>query len=164
MYLSIHHKEFNPYNIIISSKTKNNVMVGSDFHRLIFSDKYCSTNGLYIHFSLKKITVEKYFNKIKCCFESNQQNNVTISSIKSIEKMILNKFKNIQNRSLSCRIQEQLANGFIKLYGDDTIKYGNQEQINFLLKISGIWVSNQQNEFGLTFRFFIFNNRCYLKL
>jgi len=73
--------------------------------------------------------------------------------------MILNKFKNIQNRSISCRIQEQLSHRFIKLYGDDTIRYGNQKNINFLLKISGIWVSNQTNDFGLTFRFFIFNNQ-----
>ena len=111
MYISVLHKDFNPHNIIISEKTRNNVMVGSDFHRLIFSDEYCSTNGIYIHFSLTNITVEKYFNKIKCCFQNSPQNNATISSIKSI------------------------------------------------LKISGIWVSNQSNEFGLTFRFFIFNNQ-----
>ena len=159
MYISVLHKDFNPHNIIISEKTRNNVMVGSDFHRLIFSDEHCSTNGIYIHFCLTNITVEKYFNKIKCCFQNNPQNNTTISSIKSIEKMILNKFKNIHNRSISCRIQEQLQNGFIKLYGDDTIRYGNQSKINFLLKISGIWVSNQTNDFGLTFRFFIFNNQ-----
>ena len=159
MYLSIYHKNFTPHNIIISTKTKNNVMVGSDFHRLIFSDEYFSTNGIFINFSLSKITIEKYFNKIKCNFEMSSQNNIIISSIKSIEKMILNKFKNIQNRTLSCRIQEQLQNGFIKLYGDDSIRYGKHDKVNFLLKISGIWVSNQTNEFGLTFRFFIFNNQ-----
>lgn len=159
MYVSVYHHDFNPHNIIISEKTRNNVMQGSDFHRLILSDEYCATNGIFIHFSLTNITIEKYFNKIKCCFEANPQNNITISSIKSIEKMILNKFKNIQNRTISCRIQEQLQNGFIKLYGDDNIKYGHQKKINFLLKISGIWVSNQSNDFGLTFRFFIFNNQ-----
>ena len=63
---------------------RNNVMQGSDFHRLILSDEYCATNGIFIHFSLTNITIEKYFNKIKCCFESNPQNNITISSIKSI--------------------------------------------------------------------------------
>ena len=73
--------------------------------------------------------------------------------------MFLNLFKNIQNRTVSCRIQEQLQNGFIKLYGDDNIKYGHQTKIQFLLKISGIWASNQTNDFGLTFRFFIFNNQ-----
>jgi len=159
MYVSIHHNEFNPHTVIISEKTRNNVMVGSDFHRLIFSDEYCSTNGIYIHFCLTDITVEKYFNKIKCCFSKNSDNTQTISSIKSIEKMILNKFKNIQNRTVSCRIQEQLQNGFIKLYGDDSINYGHQNKLNFLLKISGIWASNQTNDFGLTFRFFIFNNQ-----
>ena len=158
MFVSIYHKDFNPHSIIISEKTRNNVMVGSDFHRLIFSDEHCSTNGIFIHFKLKNITVEKYFNKIKCNFENNMENNNTISSIKSIEKMILNKFKNIQNRTVSCRIQEQLQNGFIKLYGDDSIRYGHQNNIQFLLKISGIWASNQTNDFGLTFRFFIFNN------
>ena len=159
MYLSIYHKNFTPHNIIISTKTKNNVMIGSDFHRLIFSDEDFSTNGIFINFSLSNINIEKYFNKIKCNFEMSSQNNIIISSIKSIEKMILNKFKNIQNRTLSCRIQEQLQNGFIKLYGDDNIRYGKHDKINFLLKISGIWVSNQTNEFGLTFRFFIFNNQ-----
>ena len=159
MYLSIYHKNFTPHNIIISEKTKNNVMIGSDFHRLIFSDEYFSTNGIFINFSLSKIIIEKYFNKIKCNFEMSSQNNIIISSIKSIEKMILNKFKNIQNRTLSCRIQEQLQNGFIKLYGDDSVRYGKHDKVNFLLKISGIWVSNQTNEFGLTFRFFIFNNQ-----
>ena len=73
--------------------------------------------------------------------------------------MILNKFKNLQHLNLSCRIQEQLQNGFIKLYGDDAIRYGRHSNINFLLKISGIWVTNDTNEFGLTFRFFIFNNQ-----
>ena len=72
--------------------------------------------------------------------------------------MILNKFKNIQNRTISCRIQEQLQNGYIKLYGNENTRLGKYNNINFLLKISGIWVSNQTNEFGLTFRFFIINN------
>ena len=72
--------------------------------------------------------------------------------------MILNKFKKIQNKNISCRIQEQLQNGYMKLYGNDNIKYGQHSSIHFLLKISGIWVSNQTNDFGLTFRFFIINN------
>ena len=35
---------------------------------------------------------------------------------------------------------------------------GNIKKVHFLLKISGIWASNQSNEIGLTFRFFIYNN------
>ena len=48
-------------------------MLGSDFHRLIFSDEVYSTNGIYINFTLKNITIEKYFNKIKCIFEKSQK-------------------------------------------------------------------------------------------
>ena len=159
MFLSIKTTDFNPHHIIISEKTKNNIMAGSDFHRLIFSDELVSTNGLFINFKLKNINIEKYFNKIKCNFDQSQINNLIISNIKSIEKMILNKFRNIQNKNISCRIQEQLQNGYIKLYATDNVRYGKHASINFLLKISGIWVSNQTNEYGLTFRFFIFNNQ-----
>ena len=158
MYLSVNHTNFNPHNIIISDKTKNNIMIGSDFHRLIFSDEFCSTSGIFINFSLKNVSIEKYFNKIKCVFENLSFNNNIISNIKAIELMILNKFKNLNNKILTCRIQEQLKNGFIKLYGNENIQYGKHSKIHFFLKISGIWVSNQTNEFGLTFRFFIFNN------
>ena len=159
MYISIGLNEFDPHHIIISEKTKNNIMIGSDFHRLIYSDNNLSANGLFIHFNLKNINIEKYFNKIKCNFDQTQINSTVISNIKSIEKMILNKFKNIQNKNISCRIQEQLHNGYMKLYGNENIRYGKYDNITFLLKISGIWVSNQTNEFGLTFRFFIINNQ-----
>ena len=47
--------------------------------------------------------------------------------------MILNKFKNIQNKNISCRIQEQLQNGYIKLYGNENTKLGKYSNINFLL-------------------------------
>lgn len=159
MYLSVNHLKFDQNNIIISEKTKNNVMLGSDFHRLIFSDEVCSTNGIYINFTLKNITIEKYFNKIKCIFEKSQENNNVISNVINIENKILTKFKRKDEHIFSHRIQEQLYNGFIKMYGDNNIKYGTHKYINFLLKISGIWVTNQTNEFGLTFRFFIFNNQ-----
>lgn len=159
MILSVSLKEFDPHYIIINEKTKNNIMDQSDFHRLIYSDENASINGIYLNFRLENVSIEKYFNKIKCVFENNSNNNKVISEIKSIEKMILNKFSNETNKSLACRIQEQLENNYIKLYGSDNIVYGKNKQINFYLKISGIWVSNGTQEYGLTFRFFIFNNR-----
>ena len=103
MFLSTRANEFNPHHIIISEKTKNNIMIGSDFHTLIYSNEYVSTNGLFIHFNLKNINIEKYFNKIKCNFDQTQINSTVISNIKSIEKMILNKFKNIQNKNIKSR-------------------------------------------------------------
>ena len=84
----------------------------------------------------------------------------TITYIKSIERLILNKFKNSNNKIMSRRIYEQLENGFIKLYPqNDNIIYKEYTNLKFLLKISGIWDSNDNNCFGLTFRFFIINNQ-----
>lgn len=60
---------------------------------------------------------------------------------------------------MSKRIYEQLENGFIKLYPQsENIVYKEHAEMKFLLKISGIWSSNENNSFGLTFRFFIINN------
>lgn len=159
MILSVALKDFEPHYIIINEKTKNNIMDQSDFHRLIYSDEFVSINGIYLIFTLENVNIEKYFNKIKCNFETNQTNNKVISNIKSIEKMILNKYRNTDNKTLACRIQEQLENNYIKLYGSENINYGKNKEIHFYLKISGIWVSNGTNEYGLTFRFFIFNNQ-----
>ena len=101
MNLAIKTHEFDPHNIIISEKTKNNVMSESDFYRLIWSNEYCSTNGIFIYFNLKKVRIERYFNKIKCVFENNHENQGTITYIKSIERLILNKFKNNKNKDMS---------------------------------------------------------------
>ena len=160
MNLAIKTNEFDPHNIIISEKTKNNVMTESDFYRLIWSNEYCSTNGIFIYFDLKNVRIEKYFNKIKCVFENNKENQLMITYIKSIERLILNKFKNNNNKIMSRRIYEQLDNGFIKLYPqNENIIYKEHTNLEFLLKISGIWSSNDNNSFGLTFRFFIINNQ-----
>ena len=112
-------------------------------------------NGIFIYFNLQKVRIEKYFNKIKCVFENNKENHNMITYIKSIERLILNKFKNNNNKMMSRRIYEQLENGFIKLYPqNDNIIYKEYANLKFLLKISGIWDSNDKS-FGLTFRFFL---------
>ena len=61
MILSVGLADFEPHNIIISEKTKNNIMDQSDFHRLIYSDEYTSINGIYLNFKLEKVSIEKYY-------------------------------------------------------------------------------------------------------
>ena len=53
------------------------------------------------------------------------------------------------------RMQEQLHNHFIKIYNESHIKLGNHTEIIFMLKISGIWSSEQSKTYGITFRFYI---------
>ena len=150
--------EFDISNLIINEKIKNKVLNSSDFYRLIYSDEHSSISGIFLIFSFENINLEKYFNKIKCTISKTESNDKTIEILKNIEKNIMSKYKNKTNKQPVYRIKEQLQQYFIKLYGNDSLELKKYKKINFLLKISGIWDSDETKDFGLTFRFFIFNN------
>jgi len=152
MYISLNTNQYDMNNVIISEKTKNNIMTNGDFYRLYYSTEDIILNGLHISFELKNISIEKYFNKIKCIFDNNGYNNNTVFLLKNIEKRLLERYRGI-NRECVYRIGEQLENKFIKIFDDNYINIKRYKSIKFVLKVSGIWSS--QNEFGLTFRFFL---------
>lgn len=158
MILTMNIDDFNENNVIINEKIKNKVLNNSDFYRIIYSDEFSSTSGIFIIFNLKDIILEKYFNKIKCLISDKEENHQIIKSMQEIEKTIMDKYVNETNKKPVYRISEQLDNKFIKLYGNDKITFKNYDNLNFLVKISGIWDSDETKDFGLTFRFFIFNN------
>ena len=146
-------------NIMCYEKIKNNIMNNSYFHKLIYSDELCSFNGIYFNFSLKNIYIEKYFNKIKCVISSNKHNTNAIKKIVKLEHSILHKFSTSYNdKTIIYRIQEQLKNMNIKLQPNTLPIFKTHKNINFLIKISGIWSCNETNECGLTFKFFIIDN------
>jgi hypothetical protein len=152
MYISLNTNQYDINNVIISEKTKNNIMTNGDFYRLYYSTEDIILNGLHISFELKNISIEKYFNKIKCIFDNNDYNNNTVFLLKNIEKKLLERYTGI-NRDSVYRIGEQLENKFIKIFDDNYISIKRYKSIKFVLKVSGIWSS--QNEYGLTFRFFL---------
>ena len=154
MHLTIDTNQFDVHNVMISDKTKNNIMSNSDFYRIYFSNDYFTLNGISISFTLYNLNVEKYFNKIKCNFEESVINRKEVDSIKNIERNILEKYNDINEKKIF-RIDEQLSNHFLKLFDENKLKVGNHNSIQFQLKISGIWSQSQTNEYGLTFRFFV---------
>ena len=156
MFLTINTSQFNANHIIINNKTKNNIMNNSDFFRILYSDDTISINGIFIHFILKEINIEKYFNKVKCCFSRIKINNDIIKRLLEIEKQTLFKIgKNMPYYKPVYRMQEQLQNYFIKIYNENNIKLGNHNEIIFMLKIAGIWSSETSKTYGITFRFYI---------
>jgi len=152
MYLAINIDDFNTHFVMLSEKTKNNVMTDSDFYRLYYSNTRHNSNGLYVLITLYDVIVSKYFNKLKASF--NIKKNVDIiQKLKNLEKNILQKYSN--DKIPIYRINEQLNNNFIKVFGDyNNIKNSNEFKI--ILKISGIWSDNAN--YGLTFRFYVINN------
>jgi hypothetical protein len=149
MLLALTPHQFSINNIIISDKTKNNILENGDFYRIYYSDKNVSFNGIYLQFKLKKVIIEPYFNKIKCSFLPSK-NETIINYLKDIEKNIL-EIIDIKEKKIF-RIEEQLNNSFIKIFSETDKTKKKLEEINILLKISGIW--HNKNEIGITFRFF----------
>jgi hypothetical protein len=68
-----------------------------------------------------------------------------IDKIKLIEEQILDKLK-LQNKTPQYTIYDQLKHGYIKMHNEY-----NSPNMNFVLKISGIWESN--THYGVTFKF-----------
>ena len=152
MFLIIQPKDFNKHYLMLSEKTKNNIMNDGWFYRLYYSDEEGTSKGLFLGFELKNVTVEKYFNKLKCTFDQKENANI-IGLIKAVEKSILDIMPEKHSKKPNYRIEEQLQYNFIKIfYNHQQSMPKNYNSVKLLLKISGIWTSAK--EYGVTFRFF----------
>ena len=141
--------QFNESCIYFCDPIKNNIMNDGSFIRILYSNNYVVFNGVYLLIELNNLTIEKYYNKYKCFFNTNIHKEM-IDRIYEIEDSILKKI-NIPNKIAQYKINEQLKNGIIKLYNDFTIK----PNTSFILKISGVWETNFN--YGLTYKFIKIN-------
>ncbi len=141
-------EQYNDNNIIFCEPIKNNIMNDGNFIRILYSTNIMSLNGLYLLVNLTDISCEKYYNKFKCTFNISNHKDL-IENLKSIEETILNKYKT--NKSPSYKIYEQIRSGYIKVFTDA----GTKSKCQFILKISGIWET--QNNYGLTYKFLKIN-------
>lgn len=153
MLITLNTNQINKKNILYSEKTKNNILNNGDFYRIYYSNNLFTTNGIYLLFNFKNIKIDKYFNKIKCMME-RKSNIESIKLIQLIEHELL-RSSPVKNRIPKFRIEEQLNQNFIKIFGDYNDLQKKYSNVNILLKISGIWVD--ETHYGVTFRFFIKN-------
>lgn len=137
-------EQYNDNFLFFCEPIKNNVMNDGNFIRIIYSTDIMVVNGIYLLIHLTDIICEKYYNKYKCNFNISNHKEV-IENLKNIEEGILKKYKTAK---IPCyKIYEQLRGGHIKIFND----IGNSNSSNFILKISGIWET--QNNYGLTYKF-----------
>lgn len=140
-------KQFNINDVYYQEPVKNTIMDNSNFIRAIYSNSLFMLNGIFIRFNLNVVAIEKSFNKYKCVFDKHYNTHEAIT-ISTIERDLLSKI-NIPGKHPIYRISEQLANGHVKIFIDNTtIKRSTNE---FILKISGIW--ENEMEYGVTYKF-----------
>jgi len=144
-----HIDQYNENNIFFCEPIKNNIMNEGNFIRILYSTNTIVLNGIYLLVSLNDISCDKYYNKYKCVFNTNQHKDI-IDSLKNIEENILKKIE-IKNKIYQLKINEQLKNGNIKLFSEV-----NKACCSFILKISGVWET--QFNYGLTYKFMKINS------
>ena len=160
-------------NIIITHPIKNNFQTNNNFYKILYSNDFTTLNGIYCYFKLENITIDKNLQTISFCKIENKD---VINKLIIIESKLLNQY--VINKDKSFKIFETLNNSFIK-YGvienldnnnfyhdkykytdndndndNDTLNYfhaAKKKDIELIIKISGIWESNNTN--GLTFKF-----------
>ena len=148
-------------NIIIMEPIKNNVLLESYFYKINYYNNIIIYNGLYIHFELKYL--ELYNDKITYNIDENLN---IFNKLFQIENNILN-IINIQKKK-NLKIKDIIEKKYIKYNNIDINSSININNINtfkniskknnnieLILKISGIWKTNEN--YGLTFKFLICN-------
>jgi hypothetical protein len=139
--------QYNEDFVYFCEPIKNNIMNNGNFIRIIYSTSFFILNGIYISIQINYTSIDKYYNKFKCSFDTNQYKEL-IEKLKIIEKGLLKK-SGILGKIPQYKIYEQLKNSNIKVFSDSFDKIGN----TFLLKIAGIWET--ETEYGLTYKFII---------
>lgn len=137
--------QYNENCIFFCEPIKNNIINEGNFIRILYSTGEMVLNGIYLLITITDFTCDKYYNKYRCCFNPTTHKDF-IDQLKNIEETILKK-ANINNKIPQFKIYEQLKNGNIKILNETV----NTTSSTFILKISGIW-ETQQN-YGLTYKF-----------
>jgi hypothetical protein len=152
MYIIKKIEQYDDNYIYFCEPIKNNIMQDGVFTRILYSTLNLVFNGIYLDIPFNEIFFEKYYNKYKCSFNMNHNNNKEIiEKIKNIEEKILKKYV-VVTKNPTFKIFEQLRNGNIKIFCDSIPKNNS----TLILKISGIWETS--TNFGLTYKFIIFNH------
>jgi hypothetical protein len=141
-------EQYNEDFIYFCEPIKNNIMNDGKFIRIIYSTPLITLNGIYISINISYTSIDKYYNKFKCNFDSTKHMAI-IDKLFVLEEGILKK-NNIQGKTPQYKIHEQLQTGNIKFLLNNL---ANTDKIStaFLLKIAGVWET--ETEYGLTFKF-----------
>ena len=141
--------QYDENNCFFCEPIKNNVMNDGNFIRIIYSTHNITLNGIYLLLTLNDITSEKYYTKYRCNFNVLNHKDI-IDNLKIIEEELLKKCE-IKDKIPQLKINEQLKNGNLKIFSD----VGNNSVCSFILKISGIWET--EDKYGLTYKFIKIN-------
>jgi hypothetical protein len=131
--------------IFLGNTINNRILENAKYTRIYYSTPLCSFNGIYILMNFDNLNKSNSYNLLKHKITLNVTDNlILINKVKQIEETILSVI-DIENKSQSTNISDELMKGFIKL------NYcHNYDKI--MLKISGLWET--ETNYGLTYKYY----------
>lgn len=131
-------------------ETKKNTIMEGFFTKILYSDEYLTTIGLYLTAQFHGLSMNIVNNKNILRFERKSINTNLCCKISQVEKDILEYYKILFNCSKNPvhLLSEHLNNNCLKLYMKDDNK---SESMKTIIKISGIWETDR--DFGITYKF-----------
>lgn len=152
MLLVINMNQYHLDNIYFVDNHKSNDLFNHQFIRLVYTTNLFTLNNIYIHIPFQILHIDKYYNNKYKCTLNIQDNLPIIQFITDLETSILTHPYIIQycnNKTPLFKLKDQILSGDIKLYDHNDISY------YIILKISGIWCTNET--YGITYKFLAMN-------
>ena len=106
MYIYSPIESINEQSVYLLNPVKNRILKNSFFIKLLFSNENLTINGIYIDIGIIDSKIETTFNKHRCYFSVEKNINI-IEKCKSVENMILKKYKTKKQRHLLLVINYQ---------------------------------------------------------
>ena len=165
MNVVISLRDFNTQLVYFTDKKANTHIPNSTFNRITYSTSDFIMNGIYIQFELNVRSTEKNFNNniYNCHFDAaHPHNKMVIDIFDKIEADILEKWNktrahagmSVVTAPAKCRydIIQQLRDGVISVWKQDLYISDKPQFYHFIIKISGVWENETENEYGLTYK------------
>ena len=63
--------QFDIESVYFCDPIKNNIVTDGTFIRILYSNKLFILNGIYLLMSFQNLSIDKYYNKFRCNFDTN---------------------------------------------------------------------------------------------
>ena len=151
MLLILDKEQYDIKSIYFGERSNNNIIDNSYFYNIIYITPLLSIQQLHINFELNNISLETYYNKYKITMRDKQINMPILKKMIYIEASILNRFN--KNKENNFKLKSQIENNVLKCISNVIINKKVFSNVNFLIKISGIWENSF--EIGLIYKLII---------
>ena len=138
MFVVLNIENFKERNILLNEPVKNILRVGCNFIKIIYSDENMILNGIYVNITFNDVELIKKKGDLYKLKLNKDMNKEQLKSLIAVEQKILDMVNKDLTKSYNLRT-ELLKAKLIKLSGQISYDMGNYNNMDFIIRIFGIW-------------------------